>query len=697
MGIQFGPKLPQSSSVLLTIDPGSTVGITNAYTNLISAPENFSLWPQTAVSVRTNAATAPDGTLTASIVTDTTASSQHTIQLNASITTAGKYTFSIFAKAGTLDTFDIIANTSNLSRRYNLTTGTTSASVGSGPDSSGMTPVGNGWYRCWFTSSMAVNELLIIYFISNGNFSYTGNGAASIQFWGAHASSGTTLSEYFAQSVISNTNKLNVLSNPLVNLNKNTTLTLTPTGQQEYTVPGTYSWVAPAGVTSVSVVCVGGGGGGRGNTSADAGGGGGGGLGWKNNISVTPGQSYNVVVGSGGVGSGNGGDSYFINPGIVAGLGGVGGAVSGTVAGGGYVGDGGGAGGLGGAPASYAGGGGGAAGYAGNGGSGLSDSGGGTGTTAATPSGGGGGGGTSGHGGGGGGGVGIYGQGSSAGQIVDSLAGNGFGGGGGSGGNAGSNTDGLTPFGGGNGGNFGGGGGGGADGFRPDATGGRGAVRLIWGTGRSFPSTNASDATTNTVSLEQTRSLESVVTNNNVNYESGYLSFAGTTSSFATVSNVPTSEYLTINAAVFVPVWTIPSGTFLSNADADGTTRYQLGLSNSSYLGQVGAIFRTRLGNLVVGFSRAAIASGWHILTATFDGTAARLYIDGSLVATASTTATVLENLNYNTLSLGAKLTGNVASEAISCRIGTMTILNQAYSATDAANYYASIRGRYGI
>ena len=35
-----------------------------------------------------------------------------------------------------------------------------------------------------------------------------------------------------------------------------------PPGQQAYTSAGTYTWVAPALVTSVSVVCVGGGGGG---------------------------------------------------------------------------------------------------------------------------------------------------------------------------------------------------------------------------------------------------------------------------------------------------------------------------------------------------------------------------------------------------------------------------------------------------
>jgi hypothetical protein len=68
-----------------------------------------------------------------------------------------------------------------------------------------------------------------------------------------------------------------------------------PAGQQAYTTPGTYSWVAPLGVTSVSVVTVGGGGGGGGSPSYYKGGGGGG-LGYKNNISVTPGASYTVVV-----------------------------------------------------------------------------------------------------------------------------------------------------------------------------------------------------------------------------------------------------------------------------------------------------------------------------------------------------------------------------------------------------------------
>jgi len=136
-------------------------------------------------------------------------------------------------------------------------------------------------------------------------------------------------------------------------------------GQQAYTTAGSFTWVAPAGVSSVCVVCVGGGGAGYYT------GGGGGGLGWKNNISVIAGQSYLVVVGSGGAQpGGNGGNSYFIDVSTVKGGGGGAGQTDGTTRGiaGTYTGDGGGNGGTGGN--GYECGGGGAGGYSGNGGNG---------------------------------------------------------------------------------------------------------------------------------------------------------------------------------------------------------------------------------------------------------------------------------------------------------------------------------------
>jgi hypothetical protein len=224
--------------------------------------------------------------------------------------------------------------------------------------------------------------------------------------------------------------------------------------QVAYTTAGTYTFVPPANVRFVSVVCVGGGS--RGGA---------GGLGWKNNIPVIPGQSYTVFVGNYSNG-GTAGTSYFISSGTVAGVGGSGNT------GGGYVGDGGGYGGNGG----Y--GGGGAGGYSGNGGVGEKGNGAGGG-------GGGGGydGGTQNNGGGGGGGVGILGQGASGAGRSDGSQG-GYGGSGGGNGGGGQNNQ--T----GNGGAYGGGGGNNGPG---PGNGAAGAVRIIWGKGRAFPATNTGD------------------------------------------------------------------------------------------------------------------------------------------------------------------------------------------------------------
>ena len=252
-----------------------------------------------------------------------------------------------------------------------------------------------------------------------------------------------------------------------------------PIGQVTYATAGTYTWTCPSYVTKVSVVCIGGGGGGGAGdpNAARCGGGGGGGLGWKNNIPVTPGQSYTVVVGAAGL-QGNynngsaGGDSYFIDATTVkGGGGGAGNRYGGQASGGTYVGDGGGNGGLGG---NYSGGG--AGGYSGNGGDGgMRDLGG----TGGNGSGGAaGGGGVATTSGGNGGGVGIFGQGSSG-------AGGASGGGAGSGGSGGAN-------GGSNGGTYGGGNRGATYNGNGESAGG-GAVRIIWGYGRAFPSTLTTD------------------------------------------------------------------------------------------------------------------------------------------------------------------------------------------------------------
>jgi hypothetical protein len=269
-----------------------------------------------------------------------------------------------------------------------------------------------------------------------------------------------------------------------------------------YTTPGTYQWECPAGVAYVHVVCVGGGGGGKSSTVSNYynTGGAGGGLGWKNNIPVTPGNLYTVQVGAGGTSKlgqttdntiNGGGNSYFIDTSTVAGLGAAGGSFPAFgLPGGGWVGDGGGNGGAIGPTVDtvWVNGGGGAGGYTGNGGDGYYYNGA-TSIAATAGSGGGGGGGGSWYFqeyGRAGGGVGILGRGTSGAAGIHtgntgtdaSTAG---------GGGSGSTTRIAGDF---RGGQYGGGAGASGAAAITQQDGGGGAVRIIWGAGRAFPSTN---------------------------------------------------------------------------------------------------------------------------------------------------------------------------------------------------------------
>lgn len=287
-------------------------------------------------------------------------------------------------------------------------------------------------------------------------------------------------------------------------------------GEAVYVTSGTYSWTAPAGITSVCVVCVGGGGTGDDGNTGDGGGGGGGGgaLAYANFIPVTPGSTYTVTVGAGGtngngynsratdgslsrfqVGSftmtasgGQGGASYPTDPGSSGGTYSFSNIPGGVATGGGN-------GGGGGAGYDGGGGGGGAGGYDGVGGNGSGSISGRSYTSGFNGVG---------TGSGGGGGA-AYSPGSGNGGGNGGSGQNNVTGGGGGGANIfitqptinGTNGNGASsyPSQGGAGGFPGGGGGGSWDnqtGLR--AAGGGGAVRIIWGAGRAFPSTNVTQA-----------------------------------------------------------------------------------------------------------------------------------------------------------------------------------------------------------
>jgi len=267
----------------------------------------------------------------------------------------------------------------------------------------------------------------------------------------------------------------------------------------------THTWTVPDLVTSVSVVCIGGGGGGMVYSYNNSyiqyamNGGGGGALAWLNDITVTPGESISIQVGAYGTygyyttGSRAGGDSFFKNASTINAGGGSPGRYNTTISGGtktistSYGTYGGGDGGDSVNLGYYSGpsGGGGAGGYSGDGGDGKAGT--------ATGDNGAGGGGAGGAGAtgtyayhisGGGGGVAPYGEGTSG---SGGSAGEAGGGSGGDDSSVPTNVNGTQV-----GGNYGGGGGGKSSNYWGGhaGNGGQGVVRVIWGSGRAFPSTN---------------------------------------------------------------------------------------------------------------------------------------------------------------------------------------------------------------
>ena len=279
-----------------------------------------------------------------------------------------------------------------------------------------------------------------------------------------------------------------------------------PVNQVDYLTAGTFTFTVPPAITSISAVCIGGGGGGGGSEDSDetGGGGGGGALAYQVSIAVTPGENLTVVVGAAGAagnasGNGGAGGQSNINRGgtnLVAANGGGGGQHRGAGGTGGTVATGtGGSGGNGGAGSdrnpgggtNAGGGGAGAGGYSGNGGNGGSAA---AGTALAGTAG------AAGSGAGGGGGSGLSNT-ARGGSGVGRLGTTGVTG------NAGAANASATIAGSGGsvgtfaGGNYGGGGAG-RSGSNTNSAGGAGsvgAVRIIYGTGRSYPSTNTTNAT----------------------------------------------------------------------------------------------------------------------------------------------------------------------------------------------------------
>jgi hypothetical protein len=162
-------------------------------TNLFTYSSDFSnaAWVQNQVTINSNIAIAPDGTLTAEKIVSTASTNDHYVYSGQSVT--GPYTVSVYAKAAE-NGFIAIYSGANWTW-FNLTTGAV-GTVASGQTAS-IVSVGNGWYRCFVNVPSGTYAFHAFGpTTSNGSSSSTGNAWNGIYLWGAQLEAASFATSY---------------------------------------------------------------------------------------------------------------------------------------------------------------------------------------------------------------------------------------------------------------------------------------------------------------------------------------------------------------------------------------------------------------------------------------------------------------------------------------------------------------------
>jgi hypothetical protein len=160
-----------------------------------------SYWSKTRTTVTANALEAPDGTVTAELLSeDTSSSNTHILRQSTPADvpqTAGKsYVFSGYLKAGGRHRARIRFESSAHQAHVNLIDGTIN---NLGMDSVSLTDEGNGWFRfAGVQTADATNDPLIqiMLIADDGSTNYTGDGSSGVYVWGLQLEVGTSPSTY---------------------------------------------------------------------------------------------------------------------------------------------------------------------------------------------------------------------------------------------------------------------------------------------------------------------------------------------------------------------------------------------------------------------------------------------------------------------------------------------------------------------
>ena len=173
-------------------------------TNLVTYSEEIdnALWGKGQITISANATTAPDGTLTADAVVESSATANHNLGQLVTYVAATPYWHSVFAKPDTRGWIYIFTDPTRFGggngyTYFNLSTGavgTTSPGA-----TAFMTQEANGFWRCVVnrTPSSPGGGNFIVGLASGDNTSwYAGDGSSKAYLWGVNVVQGDALSSY---------------------------------------------------------------------------------------------------------------------------------------------------------------------------------------------------------------------------------------------------------------------------------------------------------------------------------------------------------------------------------------------------------------------------------------------------------------------------------------------------------------------
>jgi uncharacterized protein YmfQ (DUF2313 family) len=170
-------------------------------------------WVKQGVTITPNAAIGPDGELSADKMVTVAGTSNGIYQIPSPYIADDAYVFYVIAAPGELDNIALSWNSSSIAAQWDLATGTKV----SGISTSGITPIGLGFYLCWITATRSSTTQGVLIRFGDGN-GVAGDGISGIYLWNAGFAPGSFIQDIIKTGALGVVQDADSLKIPLSNV-----------------------------------------------------------------------------------------------------------------------------------------------------------------------------------------------------------------------------------------------------------------------------------------------------------------------------------------------------------------------------------------------------------------------------------------------------------------------------------------------